>query len=610
MEQTRKKVVTLVNNICDVPISREAFSQTEPYAKLASASRILSSADFKNLVADAQYELTAAWKFCMALGTDKRVLVVVNGFTSFPLSLARHCAHVTVCGLNDAEKTFLQDLAVSKSIHNYGWGDDLRQLDTLFHLIVVTVTGAKLASGFPSAAQVRALLHPLGELWIIATNVYSVRRIKGLIRSFENGLRPSDGDSVLHGRLGIRLQFGMRHSLPSGKVKQYMQKVGCEPFIEVGLIPTVVRLHAVEAVGRQRGGVWYDGQDALQKGRKASEIVVGAVCGELQESFLSRLLKRLPDTELTQGVLQSYRVSPGGKVLLFAHFQRGHEQCNTVIKLPLNEYTQKRLAIDQGFLKFLASTQHIRDTHRTYFPGALSEGHFEGQPFFVESMMAGRSWDTVHLPEAQQQCLIREIFVFWRSIQRSGVQPYFFDQYAFEEFIEEPLRRLFTCLDRRRDSTVKMGRILAYLRSRFMHKEHLLSLVHGDFQMKNIMLDGSASEFVGVIDWDRGQEQAFPIIDVLHFFVRRQKESYSQPALYVLLRMLNTKKDYGDFWAILKTYIDDFCIDEDIILDFSIIYWIQQTSGIIGSYKILDKPYMKKHFYDPLELLMKHVLQT
>ena len=122
------------------------------------------------------------------------------------------------------------------------------------------------------------------------------------------------------------------------------------------------------------------------------------------------------------------------------------------------------------------------------------------------------------------------------------------------------------------------------------------------------MLGGHVADLAGVIDWDRGREQAFPIIDVLHFFVRMQKESYRRPALHVLLRMLNIREYYEEFWAILKSYMDTFYIEEDTLLAFSIIYWMQQTSGIIGSYKILDKLYMKKHFYDPLELLMKHVL--
>jgi hypothetical protein len=349
------------------------------------------------------------------------------------------------------------------------------------------------------------------------------------------------------------------------------------------------------------------GISALWQRRKVDAIAIGAAVREhATDSFLGRFLKALPNSELSAGTLQRYYVSPGGKVLLFTSFQRLHRECKTLVKLPLNEHTQRRLAVNQTYLKFLESSDRISRLNCKYFPQPVGEGTFEGQQFYAESLLEGISGDIINIPCRKQRILINETFYFWKNIQRSFKIDFYFNKYVFSNIVEKPLRYIFRLTGKTEVLKDILETLLKYLHSRFMHREFVLSLVHGDFSLKNIIFCEKDLTLSGIIDWDRACISSFPLFDVFHFFVRMQETSYHKSPIHTILQMLEKGKYLNNFHYILNMYCKEFFIENDTIISIVIMYWIHLLSGF-EHIKFLNKSFVKKSFDNPLEFLVKMI---
>lgn len=125
----------------DPEFSDEAVAQPAAIIeRIAELSKVLPASIIKRILRDVHYELTSAWKYFMALGKEKQVLVLVDGFTTLPLSLARNNAFVIVHGMLPDEIELFQDLAVKRGITNYSCIQDMTDLATKFDLIVSAAT--------------------------------------------------------------------------------------------------------------------------------------------------------------------------------------------------------------------------------------------------------------------------------------------------------------------------------------------------------------------------------------------------------------------------------------------------------------------------------------
>jgi hypothetical protein len=582
-----------------------AFSEPDLGAQIVSASGRLSAFEVKLLIRDTQHELTSAWKFYMGIGCNKQALVLVDNFTSLPLSVARHCANVVVHGMQAEEARLLQSLATHKLISNYTCVDALACLTTRFDLVVLAVTRTREHDRFPPSEEIRRLVHPWTEFWAIATNEFSLGYAKELLCSFWGKHVAHEAENVLERPKGVRLQFGVRHLVLSRHVKRYLVALGCTSFTEIGFESSMVRMQTVRLLRRLDGGALLGRISSLWQRRKIGEMAIGAaVRGNTTDSFLGGFLKALPNSELSEGSLERYYVSPGGKVLLFASFQRPHLGCKTLVKLPLNEHAQRRLAVNQTYLKFLESSDRISRLNCKYFPQPMGEGIFERQQFYAESMLEGISGDTIKIPYGKQKTLINEIFYFWNNIQTSLKTDFYFDKYIFSNIIEKPLRYVFYLTGKMEILKDVLEILLRYLQSRFMHRGFILSLVHGDFSLKNIIFCEKDLTLSGIIDWDRACTSSFPLFDVFHFFVRMQEISYYKSPIHTIIQMLGKDKDLNDFHNVLDMYCKEFFVESDTIVSIVIMYWIHLLSGF-EHIKFLNKSFVKKSFDNPLELLVK-----
>jgi hypothetical protein len=236
----------------------------------------------------------------------------------------------------------------------------------------------------------------------------------------------------------------------------------------------------------------------------------------------------------------------------------------------------------------------------------MSEGNTEGQSFYVESILEGHSGDKIQISSQHRQRIIYETFSFWTSVQKSLKKKCYFDNSNFIDIIETPLRRIFDLTGQMNNLIGILEKLLTYLRDRFIHKEFVLSLIHGDFSIKNIIFREKDWTLSGIIDWDRACESAFPIFDVFHYFVRMQKYSYHSSPVQIILQILETNKHTNDFRNILDMYKKEFNIENDMIIPFVIMYWVHLLYDF-ESLKFLNKFFIKNSFDLPLEFLIKRI---
>ena len=592
--ETEPTRIMKINLIEAQSLPASEFSTVDHYLSIFNKTGLLSGSDTKRLIRETQNELSSAWKFYMGIGADKQVLVLVAGFTTLPLSLARNCAHVVIYGFNEAEKEIFQNLAHLKKISNYSCVDTLDNLATQFDIIIIG-TGEKSHEDRKRLIdEIRKFIHAKTEIWMITTNEISIGQIRVLFSNVIEKLKLKNRDE--EHETHIRMPFIERPAVKSRQVKEYLSMIGCQPFAVVGLMPSVLRLRLAKPMKDDRfshlNGV------AVRRLQKitVSEIAIGASPTTSDQSFLERFLLHLPGEHFQHGILKDYRISSSGKVLLFVNFETKNDNSQAVIKLPLNEFAHYRLQLNHQALNHIYQSQEIGDLRFQYFPRPLHTGQFEGQAYFIESILGGKSGDQMRLSKGVKEKLILEIFSFWIGVQKSLAREYFIGENEFHALVEAPLRSVFTFFDPDGKRGRHLEQLIDYLKQQFGEKTLLLSLIHGDFSLKNIILDEQVITLQGIVDWDMSNTLSFPILDLFHFFVRLHRSSYKKPPVVVLSQMLKQKDSHTPFSTLLNMYQETFEINRDQVTALIPLYWIQRIMAHKGTMKLVDRRFMRRNF--------------
>ena len=590
--------------------SQEEYPDLEKRFRILTESELLTPSQAKKVIRETQNELSSAWKFYMGLGMDKQALILVDGFTTLPLSLARNCEQVVIYGLKPTEVALIKNLAANKKISNFICVNELNNLATQFDIILFSISRHSTASSIRLAQEVRKFIHAKTEFWILTTNEFSIGSAKRFVNALVDKFRRSEKKKKGDRQEAFRFQYGLKPLVPSRQVKLYLNSIGCQPFVEVGILPSMTHMRHAQPVKDERikskNGYLLS---PLQK-IGAREIAIGATPSKAHKSFLDRLLSEVPASGLKNGELQKYHISSSGKVLLFAKFHEQDKDRQVLIKLPLNELSQNRLYLNQKILKFLANSEGIGESRRMYFPEPVAEGSFEKQIFFIESILDGKSGDQLKISRRDRESLVHQIFAFWIGVQTSLIRPYYIDGTTFDEFFEAPLRRIFELTGRKSSGKYDYKEIASFLEKIFLQRDVHLSMIHGDFSLKNIILDENLMTLRGIVDWDMAREVSFPVLDVLHFFVRNHRQSFKKSPLMLISQFIAKPEVDVDFQRILQIYEERFHVEKWTLPAYLIIYWIQRISAHLGTMKMFDEPFMKRNFDDALAHIYKIMSRT
>jgi len=575
------------------------------YREMISASQSLNSSEIKKLIRDIQNELSSAWKFHMKLGIESNVLVILDRLTGISLSLARNCSHVYVYGLNNSEIFFLNNLAKSKQITNYSCIDDLTHLEKKIDLVLFYVAEIGEVEKKFSSKLLQNIRHSDTEFWVIAKNTFTFHCIKEFLYKFKMRFHRNETNKTSSQWKDLRLPHANRPKLFVRQAIRYLKRLSFNNFSIVMLVPSIYTLKTVKLA---KSFLNLDkSKHPMCQSFRSHEIVIGACQKNQNRSFLDRLFNA-SHSGLTKGILMDYIVSASGKVLISAHFSHNNQEQRTFVKLPLNELTRKRLILNHKFLKFLAMSDKIDNALKINFPQPLHEGNFENQPYFIESAIFGKSGDQILTSHGAYKRMAHKTFSFWIPFQNSVSRNIYFDDRVFFNMIEKPLSQVFELADGNNGTEKKLDRLKVYLRAHFFNKKYALSIIHGDFSLKNIVYNEQSKNLMGIIDWDMAREVSFPIIDAFHFFVRIHADSYRRPLIQILLELLNKNEISEDFQRVLNMYYEVFDIEPDSAQAFAIMYWVHILLGHMGSLAFLDESFICRNFLTPLDLFLDKII--
>lgn len=573
---------------------RPAILRGDIISQIRALEKQLPARQMRRLIREIQYELSASWKFFAGIARDRSALVLADAFTALPLSLARNCAQVGVHGLTPQESAFLRCLAEAHGIANLEILSELEELDTKPDLLVSLLC----SNGSLAQLDIAGLMAENTELWFFATN-----RMSGGYAKEQLGKRLGSGTEQAQkagGAGGFRFPFGVARPPAAAEVKALLKKQECARSVEIFLTPTFI--DAKTAYGRGNGSLSRIDSSSQKARFRSEELVVGGTRKAFARLFLPRLIAHLETHGLNSGKIESYYISPGGKVLAFAAFRRNGRVRRAIIKLPMNGLSGWKVEKNYDFLQLFHRSADISKNRRMFFPQPLAEGAFENQPYFIEERLSGRSGDMLRVTAAEKERLIYEIYTFWLGVQKSFARTQYFDEATFATHVAGPVEAAFAYFQPAGEATRIQEKALAFLREQLSGREHVLSLIHGDFSDKNIIYDDESVILRGLIDWDMAQLAAFPVLDALHYFVRLQDRSSRRGPVTLLADMLSKRRKNRAFSSIIELYAETFSFDPDLLPAMLFLYWACRIHGHLRGLKFLDRAFVKRNFAEPLDV--------
>ena len=119
---------------------------------------------------------------------------------------------------------------------------------------------------------------------------------------------------------------------------------------------------------------------------------------------------------------------------------------------------------------------------------------------------------------------------------------------------------------------------------------------HGDFSLKNLLVDETSLDILGVIDWDLSSKDSLPLIDLLHLLLRAKMNQAGMSFPDVLFKYLFPLRLDGAEGEILAEYVEALSIPPSLITSLSIMYWVSRIHGHVGSFIDLDAAWVDRNF--------------
>ncbi len=554
------------------------------------------------LLKDTAYELTAAWKFFARLEPKSSALFYLPGYSALPTGFARHCARVDVLGPRAEEQALLAEVALNKALPNLAFLRSPEEILSPYSLIVLMPSHTALQDAllYELLLKLFAVQDGREEWWVVAREVPALKLARRG-KNFLARLRTRQALKTLPASL--RLLCAPSMLVKSAQLPQIIH--GRLPGLQkqLQLAPNFAAPKYVALTGAVR-----EQDRAFAQLRSAAHAEHSMLC--FSASSAPVLLERLRDHLNRNGEHpwqfgRQYRVLPGGKVQLELVRDQAAQPCAALLKLPLIPTAAARMRENANHLVRLAQTEDLLREQRRLFPQSLAEGHFETQAYYLESFLSGRSIDQLPAEHADET-LIEKIFAFWLAAQKRMVRTVKVTEQVFHSAFGELLERMQAWLALETKARDRMQRVRDYWQQTFAGRELGLGLVHGDFSIKNILVDPATQEVTGVIDWDLADFFAVPLLDVLHFFVRMDARSFHDAPPAIALRLIRASEGlHHNLFRQAERLHGYHTQDWSAVV---MLYWLFRMRGYLGSSKNVDAKFLRRQVFDVLALFEREVL--
>jgi hypothetical protein len=568
------------------------------------------------LLKDTIFELTGAWKFFTSLPATQSVFFYLPGFSALPLAFARHVARVEVLGLTPEEQELLAEAAAAKGLENVRCLQAIEDMRSSYATIVLMpeCEAVKESSRRP-AHEWQEMISRLQkdacgseEYWLILRQPGRrrlARQGKKLLQSALTFFRVLQHPHRSQPTVTTRLSFIADDVPVAAQASEIWPLSARGEALALMVSPHFAAPQNVSVAGEVAGTFSLFRAD--MPGRASAQVHAGhVICGRRPtgqgDSFLERLLLHLTRaSRLSWQPAGALCVLPGGKVQVVL---RAQGAAVALLKLPLIPYAEVRMHENAGHLLRLSQAEELSPAQRLFFPKSLAQGRYEGQCYFLETFLSGRSLDRLPAtPDTPNR--VQAIFELWFEIQQRLGHRVKINKSVFGSLVGDHARRLQAWLVPAEVEAARLQRVVEYCRHTLGGRELELSLVHGDFSIKNILLDPLTPQVTGVIDWDLADFLSVPLLDVLHFFVRLDERSFLDPSPAIALRLTKTRGLHVRYFEEARERFGYRAEDWPALV---MLYWLFRLRGYIGSDKNMDTKFVRRQFAGMLDLFEREVL--
>ncbi|MFQ5634649.1 MAG: methyltransferase domain-containing protein [Gammaproteobacteria bacterium] len=399
-------------------------------------------------------------------------------------------------------------------------------------------------------AEVRRVLRPDGRLFLRARNRWAnwLRRLGPGLRSRPAGLRGLGGYRALLGGAGL----GATEAL--------------------GLVPDYDSLDAIHPVDVDVP-YWQppsarDPKERLRLSRMcmpAFGILAGG--GFRPERCLDRLVAavlrdlggRAGDLRITE-----FNVSRKDKAIMRAVFREEVVH----VRVSLNPAASISARNNRAMLDFLDSER----VSVCALPRSLAYGVVDGLDYFVESHVAGVAARS-GIDGAGSSTHLREVAALLRGLNPGTVPQLTLTGDAYAQRVTRKLEPLRELLD-----GPAWGRLVAFVGAEVQGVRLGRGLVHGDFGVSNVMVDG-AGRIAGLIDWEYGDRDGLPVLDAINYLASSGQLSHPDADFAAcMIRLMSACAANGSRSEFLDRYFAEYNLDTDGARAFVLLWWLHVIS--------------------------------
>jgi len=324
-----------------------------------------------------------------------------------------------------------------------------------------------------------------------------------------------------------------------------------------------------------------------------------------QDSFLESLLRRMQEQlglrELPK-ILNNI-ISNQNTLVFFLELEADGK---AVLKLPLCKTSLERVESDR---KMIEKAHEISAPEvQLMLPRLLCYDILHGQPYFARTFVPGVSARLlVHSREEYSRVVAdaAEILLQWHKTSHRVV-----------EVTPEICERHFVSYFRQARPYLPahhglLDEIQSFLQEASLGQPLALGLMHGDFHLNNLMIDPATRRISGILDWDMGEIDGLPMLDLFHLLVSKERGLLDWGIGEAFNKVLLPSAFDPEERQLVEEFRCALGISEQMLLCLKIAYWARHCLGnFIQSGGLEPVQWMQENVFNVLESLRQIISEV
>ena len=266
-----------------------------------------------------------------------------------------------------------------------------------------------------------------------------------------------------------------------------------------------------------------------------------------------------------------------------------------IIKIPVDDISETQNRNNYAMLSSIHKNSFIPEAIKGLIPRPAGKHTINCQNIYVEDKMNGiPAIRTVSDNQAKDKVLTNALD-FLVSLHKATLTKVIWSEKNYIQKIGNMIERLKRVGKYGQDAFEKIDRIL---RNEFIGRDILLAQKHGDFSFANILIDPDNYSLLGIIDWDNSEYDRPILIDLINLI----ESTYSFKNLelgFTVTNILLKNNLSREETVILHKYISIFGYSENVVLPYTLLYWLYHfDSQIKYDFLIHNPEWMRENYYN------------